>query len=160
MPHFLYVDEFPDYILEIYGDGKLKDQLKAKSLSLGIEDSVRFCENVNNIHERIKSAQVFAFTSDYEGLPNALAEAMALGLACVSTDCSPGGARALIDDGINGLIVPCGDAEAFAGALRKLLSDAELVCSFSKKAVQIRSRLDFDKITSEWENYFYQIIHG
>ncbi len=151
-------DEFPEYTLEIYGDGELMDKLKAQASSLGVEDRVVFCGNVSNVGERIRGAEIFAFTSDYEGMPNALAEAMALGLACVSADCSPGGARMLIEDGVNGLITPCGDAEAFADALRRVLSDRVLAQRLGERAYGVRETLRIDHIVTRWENFFGDII--
>jgi glycosyltransferase involved in cell wall biosynthesis len=152
-------DEFPEYKLEIYGDGELMDKLKSQAVSLGVEDRVVFCGNVNNVGERIRTAEVFAFTSDYEGMPNALAEAMALGLACVSTDCSPGGARMLIEDGVNGIITPCGNADAFADALRRVLSDKQYSRKLGESAVYVRERLKTDNIAGEWESYFKLVIN-
>ncbi len=151
-------DEFPDLTLEIYGDGGLADELKARSVALSVGERVRFMGNVSEVSEKIKKAKVFAFTSDYEGMPNALAEAMALGLTCVSTDCSPGGARMLINSGENGIITPCGDADSFARALREVLSDDEKAAEYGKKAAEIRQRLDLGVIVSEWENYFELIL--
>lgn len=151
-------DEFPEYKLEIYGDGELMEDLRSRVKSHGMEERVVFCGNVKNVGEKIRSARVFAFSSDYEGMPNALAEAMALGLACVSTDCSPGGARMLIENGKNGLITPCGDVEAFAEALRKVIADDSLATDFGERALQVRDTLRVDRIASMWEDYFKTLV--
>ena len=120
---------------------------------MSITDRVCFKGNVSVVSEHIKTAKLFALTSDYEGMPNALAEAMAIGLACVSTDCSPGGARMLIEHGINGLITPCNDVQSFAEALRNLLLDTELAFKLSMNAINIRKKLDIEIISTQWENY-------
>ena len=125
----------------------------------GIDEFVKFMGNVSGVSEKIKSAEIFAFSSDYEGMPNALAEAMVLGLACVSTDCSPGGARMLINNGKNGIIVPCNDADAFSVALRSLLSDTDLAKALGAQARRIKECLMVEKIASEWEEYFELVIN-
>ena len=155
----LIKDKYPDVNLEIYGDGELADELKSLSVELGVENRVKLMGNVSGVGEYIKSAGIFAFTSDYEGMPNALAEAMALGLACVSTDCSPGGARMLIDDGVNGIITPCGDEEAFASALDRLLSDKALMSDLGRNAVDVRQRLKLETVAGEWENYLAAVAN-
>ena len=146
-------DEFPSVNLDIYGDGDMKGYLYQLCDDLSITDRVCFKGNVSVVSEHIKTAKLFALTSDYEGMPNALAEAMAIGLACVSTDCSPGGARMLIEHGINGLITPCNDVQSFAEALRNLLLDTELAFKLSMNAINIRKKLDIEIISTQWENY-------
>ena len=98
-------------------------------------------------------------TSDYEGMPNALLEALALGMPCISTDCKPGGARELIEDEINGLIVPCGDVEQLANAMRRVLSDAELAREYSSKAQIVLEESNPFRIFSQWEEYFKNCIN-
>ena len=82
--------------------------------------------NVKDVHDKIKNSKLFVFTSNYEGLPNALMEAMAMGIPCVSTDCSPGGARMLINNRENGILVPCKDEEKLISALDELCDNDEL----------------------------------
>lgn len=90
--------DFPDYTLIIYGEGSLRNELENYIISKGLQSKVVLPGVKNNIQEYIKDASLFVLSSDYEGIPNALIEAMAIGLPCVSTDCSPGGARELIAD--------------------------------------------------------------
>ena len=151
-------DEFPEITLEIYGDGDKGDELRALSESLGVADRVRLMGNVTGVCEYIKNARLFAFSSNFEGMPNALAEAMAIGLPCVSTDCPPGGARMLIEDGENGLITPCGDVDSFSSALAKLLADQSLSDKYGSKAVRIREKLNTESIAKEWEDYFCSVV--
>ncbi len=146
-------DEFPNINLEIYGDGEMADTLKQLCTRLSLDGRVLFMGNVKGVGECIRKAKLFAFSSDCEGMPNALAEAMALGLPCVSTDCSPGGARMLIHDGVNGIITPCKDADRFAEALRRVLSDEELARSLGRNAVGIRERMNIDTVAKAWEDY-------
>ena len=152
--------DFPEMTLEIYGDGEEKENLAALSDSLGISHRVHFMGNVSGVAEKIKAARIFAFSSDYEGMPNALAEAMALGLACVSTDCSPGGARMLIDDNENGRLVGIGDKKALADALREMCSDETYARRLGEQALLIREKLKIDSVVDKWEEYLSTFVPG
>ena len=101
---------------------------------------------------------MFVLSSDYEGMPNALMEAMASGLPCVSTDCGGGGARFLIRDGENGFLVPKGDEEALADAMRKILSDKELADMLGNNARKLQETLAPEKIYGEWEAFIKEIV--
>ena len=89
-------------------------------------------------------------SSDYEGIPNALIEAMAIGLPCVSTDCSPGGARELICSGENGAIVPCNSKKDLANAIIEIINDKEKARQLGKQAELIRDRVNKMTISEEW----------
>ena len=145
--------EYPGLTLEIYGDGPNKEDIVNYAHDIKLYDNVVFAGNVSDVAERIKNAAIFALTSDYEGMPNALAEAMALGIPCVSTDCSPGAARMLIKDQVHGLIVPCNDIEALACAFKKLLSDPAYSESLGQNAMYVNELLNVDAIVSQWETY-------
>lgn len=149
--------DFPDHKLVIYGKGGLKDTLTELAKSLGITDRVEFPGYVKNIQEELERAQMFVLSSDYEGMPNALMEAMALGLPCVSTDCGGGGARFLIEDGVNGLLVPVCDEVAMSEAIRAILSDPEKAAELSKNARKIQETLAPEKIYGQWEMFISEI---
>jgi Glycosyltransferase len=83
--------------LIIYGDGPLKEKLEDLVFSLNLQGRVVFMGVEKNISEKIKSAKLFVLSSIYEGLPNSLMEAMALGLPCISTDCPCGGPKMLLN---------------------------------------------------------------
>jgi glycosyltransferase involved in cell wall biosynthesis len=86
-------------------------------------------------------------------MPNTIIEAMALGLPVVSTDCPCGGPAELIEDGINGLLVPVGDAYALADAFRKILEDSALESKLQENASKITQKLAPDKVNKEWRDY-------
>ena len=96
------VSKYPQIRLEIYGKGELRDCLQEQCRQLGISNSVFFKGNVTNVHECISDAKAFVLSSDFEGLSNALLEAMAMGLPCISTDCA--GSDEIINSGENSLI--------------------------------------------------------
>ncbi len=141
--------EFPNYSLVIYGDGILKDELQKQIDDLRLSDRVQLNASRKDVWHCIHTASLFVLTSDYEGMPNALMEAMALGLPCVATDCRPGGARTLIEDGVNGYVVPLGDIDALAEKMSFILShpiEAEkLGCEAKKISDSHSDKNVFDK---------------
>lgn len=116
---------FPGYSLDIYGEGPLRSELQAQIDALGMADRIQLRGAVHDIFKKIADAELFVMSSDYEGFPNALVEAMALGLPIISTDFSTGVARGLIGPE-NGRVVPVGDDEALARAMEELLADSAL----------------------------------
>lgn len=152
--------KYPHYVLSLYGDGGLKDSLIVLAKELGIEKKVEFNGFVKDIKSEISNAELFVLSSDYEGMPNALMEAMALGLPCVSTDCRGGGARALIKDEINGLLVPCNDVEALANAMERMLSDKGYADNCGREAHKICESLSAEKIYNDWESFIKYIIEN
>jgi N-acetylgalactosamine-N,N'-diacetylbacillosaminyl-diphospho-undecaprenol 4-alpha-N-acetylgalactosaminyltransferase len=111
-----------DLELVICGEGGERARLEDRSRALGLADRVRLAGFVANPFAWMASADLFALSSDAEGLPNALVEAQGLGLAAVATDCATGPAE-IVAAGETGLLVPTGDARALAGALAQLLGD-------------------------------------
>ncbi len=141
--------EYPDYTLLIYGEGSLKDELLRKIASLSLEDRVFIRDFDLNIHLKIRDAAMFVSSSDREGISNSMLEAMAIGLPCVCTDCLGGGARMMIEDSENGLLVPVRDAQALYLAMKKIIENPALAEKLSQNAVEIRERLEPGKICSE-----------
>ena len=121
--------------------------------SKGLQDRAVLPGSKNRIQEYIKDAALFVLSSDYEGIPNALIEAMAIALPCVSTDCSPGGARELINDGENGVIVECGNSDALAKAMVLLLEDRENAQKMGINARRICRRVDKDLVCDRWLDF-------
>lgn len=114
---------YSDVTLQIYGEGELKDQLGLYITEQELENNVFLMGRSNELHKVYKGSDLYVMSSDYEGMPNALAEAMAIGLPCISTDCKTG-PRDLIDDGENGFLVPCNDSQALADKILAIFSMA------------------------------------
>ncbi len=110
--------------LVIVGDGPERRSLQALASALGIADSTDLIGHQDNPYSWLKRAAVFVLSSDYEGFPNVVLEAMACGVPVVATDC-PSGPNEIITDGIDGILVPAGDSMAMAAAIRDLLGDEE-----------------------------------
>ena len=142
-----------NHTLHIYGDGNLREELQAQIHALGMDNQIFLEGNSAHVHEDIKNAKLFVFTSDYEGLPNALMEAMAIGLPCISTDCSPGGARMLIKNGENGILIPCGDEDRLIREIDTLLPNAERLTSLGQEARNIRNKTSISAIAQNWVDF-------
>ena len=138
------------HTLHIYGEGVLRDELSELITSLEMNDRIFLEGNSKQVHEDIKNSKLFVFTSDYEGLPNALMEAMVMGIPCISTDCSPGGARMLIDDRENGILIPCGDVERLTAELDNVVCGAYDLESMGNKAKLLAEKTNADQIVNEW----------
>lgn len=136
--------------LEIYGSGELENPLKEKIEQYGLIDKVYLMGNVSNIHERIADAVGFCLSSDYEGLSNALLEAMMMGLPCISTNCA--GADEYIIDGENGFLVSVGDKECFSVAMDKLLNDSLVQKQFSTKARECSKVFSLENVIQQWDD--------
>ena len=146
----------PEYRLDIYGRGPLQSTLQEQINSLGLQDSVTLCGEVPDIHEKISDAEIFVMSSDYEGMSNALIEAMIMGLACISTDTA--GSDEIISDGKNGLIVPVGDRKALTEAMLKLIENKELADRFGLEAKKCADKFSVKKIIDQWEELLLQVI--
>lgn len=155
----IVADTYPDIALRIYGEGGQRDALEALIKELQLEDRAFLMGAKSNIFEQINESALFAFSSDFEGLPNALIEAMALGLPCVSTRCSPGGAEEVIQDGENGLLVPCGDPEQLAKAMIQMLGNYDAALEMGQKARDVRKRVDRQEIIDCWERFIYGVVN-
>ena len=138
----------PDYKLVIYGEGPAREELEALSKELGVEKNVLLPGNVNDIHERIKDAEIFVLSSDYEGMPNALIEAMCIGLPSISTKVS--GATDLILDHENGILTDLNDQKQLEHAMLELMEDEHLREKLSKNAVKLNEELEVSKIMQQW----------
>lgn len=150
--------EFHDYNLAIYGEGEERQELERMIQELGLTDRVSLPGNIQNIAETMEKNSLFVLSSDFEGMPNALMEAMALGLPCISTDCPCGGPRFLIKNGENGLLVPVGDVDAMAQAMRWVLKHRQSASEMGEKAREISNRLDPETIYGKWEEFIICVL--
>lgn len=158
--HRLLVDAFslvvrqrPEMHLTIYGGGDCMEEIKQQVEELGLTQKVSLPGDSREIAEKIKDARMFVLSSDYEGMPNAVAEAFAVGAAVVSTNCPSGGAAMLVKDGETGLLVPVRDAQKMAEAMLRILSDQKLEDDLRRNAYEFSKKLHPDKINALWQQY-------
>lgn len=113
-----------DFFLIVLGEGERRSFLEGLSEQLGIDSRVDFLGYVDNPYKYMQAGDLFVLSSQYEGMPNVLVEALALGTPAVATDC-PTGPRELLEDGKYGPLVPVGDSRAMAEAIKAQLADLE-----------------------------------
>ena len=145
------------YKLIIYGEGSLRETLENEIVRLGKQDRILLPGKISNVKEKVSRASVFVMSSDFEGMPNSLMEAMAMGLPCISTDCPCGGPKFLIKDGYSGILVPIKDVEAMKNAIQTVLEDEEKRSMMGERAREITKELAPDKIHKQWEEYIDNI---
>ena len=154
----LFSEKYPDYLLKLYGKGDDEEQIKQWVVEKGLGDKVKFMGLTTQPMQDIAKDGMFLITSDFEGISNSLLEAMAVGLPCVSTDHTPGGARLLIQDGENGLLAPIGDTKKLAEAMCKFAENSKLSKKCGEEAKQVVERFAPDKIIDAWEEYINKIV--
>ncbi|WP_102412061.1 glycosyltransferase [Beduinella massiliensis] len=138
------------WTLDIYGEGNEKEKLLQIASKLESRDNIKFHGFTKNVIEEIKTAGIYLSTSDYEGISNSMLEALAMGIPCVVTDCPIGGARMVIDNGKNGVLIPVNNERACKTALRTMADDSEARMSIGRKGIEIRKKYDKVSIMKEW----------
>lgn len=150
--------EFPDMKVKVYGDGKLEKELKEHIASKGLQNVISLEGQTNNVPEALSEADIFVLTSDYEGMPNALLEAMAMGIPCIATDCPCGGPKSLLDKNRNGLLIPVGGVQELTDAIKKLLLNPDkknaLGCNANNKAKEFSENV----VYGQWRDYFVEVL--
>lgn len=144
--------------LYIYGEGNLREQLEAQISSLGLRDRVHLPGSVDNVADVIKDARVYVLSSIYEGMPNALLEGLAMGLPCISTDCPCGGPREVIENGLNGILIPVGDADALAEKLMYAYQNSDEMEQMGRIARERADCFRSDRVFSEWREYVENLV--
>lgn len=144
------LNKYPEKKLHLYGDGDLKNTLIEQAEALNISQNVVFEGKISNVHEEIKDASFFVLSSDYEGLSNALLEAMMMGLPCISTDCA--GSDEYIINEENGLLVPVGDTEAMYEAIMRFIEDSDLRKKCGNNAKKIAERINLTETLKRWHD--------
>lgn len=139
----------PEAVLRIYGEGAQREELYNYAQKCGIDDRIQMMGRCNDIQSVYENSSLFVLSSNFEGMPNTLLEAMAVGVPCISTDC-PTGPRDLIDHGENGLLVPVADVDALAEAMRGIYEQNYDLYHMSRKAKEkIRQCCAADQIAAQ-----------
>lgn len=153
-------DKHPEQNLLIYGKGDQENALRQLISALGLEKRVLLKGATAQVPQVLENAGVFVLSSDYEGMPNALLEAMAAGVPSISTDCPCGGPAMLIRHGENGLLVPVGDEEAMAIAMDRMLSNVAFAEKLSSAARIDAEAYRPEKVFKLWQQYVEGIVNG
>ncbi len=146
---------FPQTRLVICGEGVLREKLEDEVQGLGLQDRVVFRGLVTDVASELINAKCFVMSSDYEGMPNALMEAMAIGVPSISTDCPCGGPHSLFsfDKKLAGILVPCRDKEKLIDAMKCVICDNDLRDSLHLLAKQRAEEFRTDTILKVWDDY-------
>jgi glycosyltransferase involved in cell wall biosynthesis len=147
-----------DYRLIIYGSGEYKERLQALIDELGLSECAQIVSGLTDISRRINGASMFVLSSKAEGMPNALIEAMSMGVLSISTDCPAYGSRMLIENNQNAVLVPIGDVQKMAEEMERLIDDQFLADKIRHNAVAIRERLNPEKTANAWLDYINSIV--
>lgn len=148
--------ELDDWTLDIYGQGEWQEMLQRTIDDGGMSGRTHLRGTTTDIAGEFARSAMIVMSSRYEGLPMVLIEAMSCGLPAVSFACKCGPSD-IIRDGVNGFLVPEGDIEGLAEALRALMLDDEMRASMSRKAVRVRERYDEERVMAQWIALFNEL---
>jgi glycosyltransferase involved in cell wall biosynthesis len=151
--------EWPDWSLEIWGEGAERPALESLVKAKGLRDRVRLPGRTASPHDALEGAGLFVLPSRVEGFPNALCEAMAAGLPVLAVDC-PSGPREIVRDGVDGVLVRAGDSSALAEGISRLLADETLRANLARRAPEIVARFSRERIMGLWDGVFREALGG
>lgn len=151
LEYFAEIDP-ENWRLVFIGDGPLLEKTQEKARTLGINVKTEFLGVVDNVDTYYQKSKIFAFTSISEGFPNALAEAMCAGCACISFDCEAGPGD-LITNNKSGFLVPINDNRSFVNLVKELIDSPTQIDKFSKEAVKLNSLLNSHKISKKYLSF-------
>ncbi len=144
-------EEHPDYELNIYGEGSERENLLNYIRNKGLANVISLKPFCKDVHQKVMKAAIFALSSNYEGLSNSMIEAMALGIPTVVTDCPCGGARMVIENNKNGIMVAVDDSRAMYEAFKKIIVSPKFAKELSDNGVKIRDKLNCKEIAKQWK---------
>ncbi|HEV2705924.1 MAG TPA: glycosyltransferase family 4 protein [Pyrinomonadaceae bacterium] len=149
-------EQHPAWRLTVLGEGEERGRLEALRDRLHLGEHVSLPGRVRDPYTFLRRATLFALPSRAEGFPLALCEALACGLPAVCTDCA-GGVRDIIEDGVNGLLVPKEDAGALARALGRLMSDETERRRLAQRAPEVVERFNPRRTFEAWESLLREV---
>jgi len=153
----LLKDLHPDWQLTVLGEGDERGRLEQIRNDLGLTDRVNFAGRVRDPYSYLRRSDLFVMPSRTEGFPLALCEALACGLPAICSDCA-GGVRDIIEDGVNGVLVPNGNSAALAHALDRLMGDAGERQRLAERAPEVVERFSIAKVMNAWEKLLSEVV--
>lgn len=145
-----FAQSHDDYVLKIYGQGNMQSLLEEFAIECGVGKKVFFKGSSLNVHSEIMHSKIFLMTSNYEGIPNALMEAMAMGFPVIAYDCPSGGVKLLINNMTNGILINDQQPETIECALNQIVEDEILEKRLGENARSIRILYSLEKIGKCW----------
>ncbi|NMR31278.1 stealth conserved region 3 domain-containing protein [Crystallibacter degradans] len=149
--------EHPDWRLRLYGSGPQEDAYRRMARRLGVESRLELIPPVTDMLSEWSKASIAALSSRSEGLPLVALEAIAAGVPVVSYDC-PTGPSEIIDDGVNGRLIPTGDVQILAQALEELMGDSAKRIRMGTAAKASAARFSPDQIQKKWIELFTALL--
>lgn len=142
--------KYPDFKLELYGDGPDLSILKQMVHGLNLDESVIFKGMQKNVHSKISSASMFVLSTKYEGLSNSLLEAFLMGIPCISSNWN--GAEEVIDNMKNGILYTKGDYKQLAKYIIYYIENYEVALKFANNAIHEIAKYDINNVIKQWES--------
>lgn len=152
----LFIEDW-DYKLHIYGEGPERKNIEKIIKENKLHENVILHGRVNDILDEMMDAEFYVLSSDFEGMPNSLIEAMCMGIPVISTDCPSGGPSALIKDNM-GQLVKTNDTVALYKAMVYYAKNPNVALKFGKNAKKVNKLVNPELITLKWEEYIYSIL--
>lgn len=156
-------EKHPDYVLKIFGpDSKdgTKEILERIIKENNAENYIFLMGASNELEKEIPKGEVYAYSSIWEGMPNSLLEAMAMGMPVVATDCPCGGPRTIIRNEENGLLIPMKDEDALVEGICRLIEDKDLAKRLGKEASRIEEIGNTRVIFEQWRDFLEKVVAG
>ncbi|GHU80154.1 glycosyl transferase [Clostridia bacterium] len=143
-------ENYPQYDCRIYGQGELKDKLNEHIVAMNADKYIEILPYESNVHKYAANCFCYVSTSDYEGISNSMLEAMAIGLPVVCTDCDGGGARDVIDNGVNGILIEKKNKKQLVQTLCMLATQPDTARKLGEEAKKVKYDYSKTKIVNEW----------
>ena len=153
----MFADRYPDWHVDIFGDGNEKENLLRQISECGLVNRVVIHEPTKAIYDEYKRSEMLVLCSEHEASPLVLVEAMACGVPCVSLDC-PTGPRAIIKDGETGLLAKDGDINDLASKIEWLIAHEAERKEMGRKARVFAASRKQDVVMGQWEELYTGIV--
>lgn len=147
------IQKFPQMQLEIYGDGSERNKLENRIKKMNLGEKICIHGFSTEWHNEASDAKIYLLSSNHEGMSNSLIEAMAMGIPSISTDHPIGGAKDLIINYKNGILVPTKDVDKMVNAIIEIVENISLAQEISENGKKLRKQLSIEKISKEWIEY-------
>lgn len=147
--------DFPDWQVKVLGDGMLKEELERKVERLGVKDSFFMPGGVKDVTSELENSDILCLTSEYEGFGIVLIEAMLKSIPVIAFEYV--GVHDIIENGVDGYVVPFGDVDEYAERLRELMTSPELREKFSSRAMESVKKFDKERVMNMWVELFQSL---